>query len=152
MTSLVQGILHTRNVNLSRIASCDKIDDDSDATESSKYRRFQRFFSNFEMPVEDLSRLIRCKIPKPGDGYVLSMDRTNWKFGKKHINVLTVGINIGKVCIPLVWKVLPQSTKNGNSSTKHRKHVIKQVLEVLPAGEIQALLMDREFCGDEWLE
>jgi len=66
--------------------------------------------------------------------------------------VLTVGINVGSVCIPLVWKVLPQSTKNGNSNSRHRKNVIKQVLEILPANEIQALLMDREFCGDDWLE
>jgi len=152
MTSLVQGILYTRNVNLARIAASDKIDDGSEAAESSKYRRFQRFFSNFEMPLEDLSRLIRCKIPKPSEGYTLSMDRTNWKFGKKHINVLTVGINVGSVCIPLAWKVLPQSTKNGNSNTKHRQWLIKSVLQVLPAQEIRVLLMDREFCGDEWLK
>lgn len=152
MTSLVQGILHTRNVNLARIAASDKIDDGSEATESSKYRRFQRFFSDFEMPLEDLSRLIRRKIPKPPEGFTLSMDRTNWKFGKKHINVLTVGINVGSVCIPLVWKVLPQSTKNGNSNSRHRQWVIRRVLQVLPVQEIRVLLMDREFCGDEWLK
>jgi len=152
MTSLVQGILHTRNVNLARIAACDKLGDASEASESSKYRRFQRFFSHFEMPLEDLSRFIRLKIPKPVDGYILSMDRTNWKFGKKHINVLTVGINVGAVCIPLVWKVLPKTTKNGNSNTKHRKNVIRQALKVIPAHEIKGLLMDREFCGEEWLE
>ena len=68
-----------------------------------------RGFSDFDMPLEDLSRLIRYEITKTNDGYVLSMDRTNWKYGNKHKNVSTVGINVGSVCIPLVWKVLQQS-------------------------------------------
>ena len=152
MTALIQGILHTRNVSLARIAECEKVDHDSEALESSKYRRFQRFFSTFEMPLDDLSNLIRNKIPKPSDGYVLSMDRTNWKFGKRDINILTVGINVGSVCVPLVWKVLPKKTKNGNSAFRHRKKVMQDVLTVLDASEIKALLMDREFCGEEWLE
>ena len=152
MTSLIQGILHTRNINLARIAASEDLDDPSEATEPSKYRRFQRFFSDFEMPLEDISRLIRRKIPMPTEGYTLSIDRTNWQFGKKHINVLTIGINVGSVCVPLVWKVLPQSTKNGNSNSRHRLTLIKRLLKILPANEIYALLMDREFCGQEWLQ
>jgi len=152
MTSLIQGIMHTRNVNLSVIAACDELEDNSDAKESSKYRRFQRFFAHFDMPLDDVSRLIRNKLPVPDGGYILSMDRTNWKFGKKHINILTIGINVGNVCVPLIWKVLPQSTKNGNSSSKHRQWLISRMLDILPAKEICALLMDREFCGSEWLQ
>lgn len=152
MTTLVEGIIHTRNVNLARISLCDEIDNGNTATPESKYRRFQRFFSDFALPLEDVSNLIRKKIPMPAGGYVLSMDRTNWKFGKKHINILVIGINVGSVCVPLVWKVLPQSTKNGNSNSKHRTWLVKRLLEVLPASEINALLMDREFCGQEWLE
>lgn len=152
MTSLIQGILHTRNINLACIAACEELDGPSEATESSKYRRFQRFFSNFDMPLQDVSRLIRRKIPMPSEGYTLSMDRTNWQFGKKHINVLTIGINVGSVCVPLIWKVLPQSTKKGNSNSKHRIWLIKRLLNILPANEIHVLLMDREFCGQDWLE
>lgn len=152
MTTLVEGIIHTRNVNLARIAHADDLTNGNEASTESKYRRFQRFFSTFEMPLEDVSRLIRCKIPVPEGGYVLSMDRTNWKFGKKHINILVIGINVGSVCVPLVWKVLPQSTKNGNSNSKHRMWLIRRLLKVLPAEQIRVLLMDREFCGQEWLE
>ena len=64
------------------------------------------------------------------------MDRTNWQYGKKHINVLTIGINVCSVCVPLVWKVLPQSTKSGNSNTKHRKTIITKLLKVLPSEDI----------------
>ena len=152
MTSLIKGIIHTRTVSLTRIACEGPEVLDSSAKDISKYRRFQRFFTNFDMPIEDISKVIRSKIPMPQDGYLLSMDRTNWKFGKKHINILTLGINVGSVCVPLVWKVLPQSTKNGNSSTKHRQWVIRKMLEILPANEIHAILMDREFCGNDWLD
>jgi len=144
MTSLIQGILFTRNVNLAEIAASAEENDPSETMPMSKYRRFQRFFSEFLMPLEDVSRLIRFKIPIPKGGYVLSMDRTNWKFGRRHINILTIGINVGSVCVPLVWKVLPQISKNGNSHTRHRKSLIKTLLEVLPVDQIRVILMDRE--------
>jgi len=150
MTSLVQGLIATRSVNLALICSDD--DDADSSVESSKYRRFQRFFKDFEMPLQDVAKLIRAKIPRPEEGYTLSMDRTNWQFGSKHINILTVGINVGKVCVPIVWKVLPQGSKSGNSSGAHRREVIERLLEVLPASEIRVLLMDREFLGMRWLQ
>jgi hypothetical protein len=34
------------------------------------------------------------------------MDRTNWKFGKANINILTVGISWRGTAIPLVWMLL----------------------------------------------
>ena len=125
---------------------------DGDAKESSVYRKFQRFFEKFDMPISDVSKLILAKIPCPKSGYILCMDRTNWKLGKRHINILTVGILVGKICVPIVWMGLPQSTKNGNSSSSHRKKIINQLLEILPASSIHSLLMDREFLGDDWLE
>jgi len=65
INSLIQGILFTRNVNLARISASNEVDDESEATDESRYRRFQRFFSDFVMPLEDIARLIRFKIPKP---------------------------------------------------------------------------------------
>ncbi len=80
------------------------------------------------------------------------MDRTNWKFGKTHINVLTVGIVVGKFAIPITWVTLPQRTKRGNSPSKHRILIMKKVLEILGSQDIDFLAMDREFNGREWLE
>lgn len=92
------------------------------------------------------------KIPKPKNGYILSMDRTNWKFGKTHINILTVGIVVGKVAIPVIWMTLPQRTKRGNSHSKHRILIMKKVFKVLNINEIDFLAMDRELNGSEWLK
>ncbi len=65
------------------------------------------------------------------------MDRTNWKFGKTHINVLTVGIVVGKFAIPITWGTLPQRTKRGNSPSKHRILIMKKVLEILDSQDIE---------------
>jgi len=151
MTSLIQGLIATRSVNLAMM--CDEeVETEHKVLGTSKYRRFQRFFKDFDMPLKDVYALIKHKIPRPEGGYILSMDRTNWQFGKKHINILTIGINVGKVSVPLVWKALPQSTKKGNSNSKQRIALVREMLEVLPANEIHSLLMEREFHGTEWLE
>jgi len=80
------------------------------------------------------------------------MDRTNWKFGKRHINILTIGIVINKVAVPIAWKVLPQKTKRGNSNAKQRISLLKKVLKLMDITEIQVLTMDREFGGERWLK
>lgn len=103
------------------------------------------------MPHHDVGKLIMSKLTKPKKGWVLSMDRTNWKFGKTHINILTVGVVINKVAIPIVWKVLPQKTKRGNSNTSQRIEVMKDLLRLIDAKSIHVLLMDREFIGKQWL-
>jgi len=90
-------------------------------------------------------------IPKCPEGRVLAMDRTNWQFGKTHINILVVSVIVGKVGLPLAWRVLPKSTKEGNSRKFHRIALMEEILSILPAGEILALTMDREFVGKNWL-
>lgn len=147
MIALVQGIVKARCVNLTLISAAFE----GDAKNQSTYRRFQRFFKQFDLPLADVARAILSKIPKPADGHILCMDRTNWQLGKRHINILTVGILVGKVCVPIAWKVLPQSTKIGNSNFRHRIAVMESLLEVMDANDIRVLLMDREFLGEEWL-
>lgn len=33
----------------------------------------------------------------PAEGWVLAIDRTNWQFGKAHINILVVSVILGEV-------------------------------------------------------
>lgn len=80
------------------------------------------------------------------------MDRTNWKFGRKHINFLVLSIIVGKISIPLVWKVLPQKTKRGNSNTAQRIALMNRLLRIMPVADIDVLTMDREFVGEKWFK
>lgn len=145
---LLISILRYRTVNLVKLAA----EASGDIKEGSLYRRFQNFFLKFDMPIDDIGRLVLVKLSKPVDGWVLSMDRTNWKFGRTHINILVIGVVTQKVAIPICWSVLPQSTKRGNSNTKQRKTLMKRLLKMLPTEDIKVLTMDREFIGKEWLQ
>jgi hypothetical protein len=145
---LIASLLRHRTVNLTFLAT----ENLTGACNDSCYRRFQRFFRECALNSGLVGRLILAKVPRPDGGWVLSMDRTNWKYGKRHINILTIGIVINKVAIPIAWKVLPQSTKRGNSNAQQRIALFKRVLEIMPAEEISVLTMDREFGSKDWLK
>ena len=59
---------------------------------------------------------------------LLCMDRTNWKYGKRHINFLVVSLYVNGVGYPIAWRLLPKRTKRGNSGTSHRIAIMKKVL------------------------
>lgn len=145
---LIVSILHNRTVNLVKLSA----EAPSDIKAESLYRRFQNFFLRFAMPLDDIGRLALSKLTKPKGGWVLSMDRTNWKYGRTHINILVVGVVVNKVAMPICWRVLPIATKRGNSRTKHRTELISRLLKLVPAKDIRVLTMDREFIGRKWLE
>jgi len=148
LSCLIIGVIRTRDVNLVKLCSYQT----SNATDESQYRKLQRFFKLWQFEWKESARLTLSKVKKPALGYTLAMDRTNWKFGKTHINILTLGIVIGKVSMPLVWITLPQTTKRGNSNTKQRISLMNKALKVLPAKDIHALTLDREFNGCQWLK
>jgi hypothetical protein len=76
------------------------------------------------------------------------MDRTNWKWGKKNINVLVLGIAYKGAAFPLLWISL---AKRGNSNTAERIALIARFLRIFSIDRIQCLLADREFIGKRWL-
>jgi len=58
MTSLIQGLIATRSVNLAMM--CDEeVETKHKVLGTSKYRRFQRFFKDFDMPLKDVYALIK---------------------------------------------------------------------------------------------
>lgn len=121
------------------------------AKAESVYRRFQRFFAGCVLPARTIGALILALSPKPSNGWVLAMDRTNWQFGKSHINILVVTVILNGVGLPIAWRMLPKKTKRGNSNRFHRVRLMQDVLAILPVADIRALTMDREFVGGKWL-
>jgi len=78
----------------------------------------------------------------------LALDRTNWKFGRCHINILMLGIVHEKVCIPLFWVLLG---KAGNSNARERTDLMSKLNETFPDQSIASLSGDREFIGERWM-
>jgi len=114
---------------------------------ASKYKRIQRFFRfcpiNYDMVAHFIVKLLDVTI----NGWVLTMDRTNWKFGATNINILTVAIAYKGVAFPIAWMLLP---KRGNSNTRERIKIIDRVIDMFGAANIGCLTGDREFIGKQW--
>jgi hypothetical protein len=148
LSLLVTAVIRHRTVNLTILATTD---DGKNVSNETRYRRFQDFFLNFRLCLPSVARVILARVPKPPGGYLLAMDRTNWQFGRHYLNFLVIAIVVGKVSIPVVWRILPPKTKSGNSNTGQRIALTKELLALIPAKDIRVLAMDREFGGKQWL-
>jgi hypothetical protein len=112
----------------------------------SNLRRVQRFFAEFAFDPLVFTKLIYNLLPDEPP-YMLSMDRTNWKFGKTDINILMLSVCYKGVSIPLIWKLLP---KRGNSNAKERNAVLNTYIQFFGSENIKAFMADREFIGEDW--
>lgn len=113
---LVLAIIGQRTVSLVWLAQHPH----TAAKAGSVYRRFRRFFASCVLPARRVGALVLALAPKPADGWVFAMDRTNWQFGRTHIKILVVSAILNGVGLPIAWRVLPKSTKRGNSRRGHR--------------------------------
>lgn len=145
LVNLVIGLFIVRTVNLSDLATVLF----SKAKLESSYKRIQRFFT-WIISVEEanyfLTHFVISVLDLKNKMNDLVLDRTDWKFGKKHINILTLGVNIKGVAIPLLWISLGRA---GNSKTADRISLLSKILNEI---KIKSLTADREFIGEEWFK
>lgn len=113
----------------------------------SHYKRIQRFLRQYPLDFGLFAKVI-VNIMPVGDRWVLCIDRTNWKFGKKNINLMVLGIAYKGVCIPLLWSFLD---KAGNSNMWERMHLLNRFFKLFSLDNIEYVTADREFIGRDWL-
>jgi len=140
----IVALCKVKTINYDRLAS----GFDTKANKNSSYRRIQRFMKEFEFPMKIVSSLIFNLLPSKSN-LILVLDRTNWKFGTKNINILMLGVSYKNVAFPLMFKMLD---KRGNSDTQERINLIKLYIELFGKESIDCILADREFVGEKWLE
>lgn len=96
------ALLKLRSINLTELASAFP----SEARKESRYRRIQRFicehFLNFDVVALFIMQLF-CFLETD---YTLTLDRTNWKWGEKNINILMLAVVYKGVAIPVYWVLL----------------------------------------------
>lgn len=141
-TNILIGLFLTRTVNLTSIA----VAFEGETKRLSRYRRIQRFFSGFKIDYEVISRFIFLLFGFQSNLY-LSMDRTNWKWGKSNINILMLAIVWKGTAIPIIWRLL---NKEGNSNTTQRIEIIQTFIKYFGKTCIAGLIADREFKGGAW--
>ena len=144
IVGLVVSIIKLERVNLKKIA---KVLNPKSSKEVN-YRRLSRFFQYFRFDKITMAKLMSSFLPK--GKFILSMDRTNWKFGKVHINILMLSVAYKGMAIPIVWYLLKKKSKQGNSGYRDRIRVMKKFIDVFGVDKIEILVADREFVGEVW--
>ena len=118
------------------------------ASQESNLRRIQLFFAGFIIDNHLIANIVFSLLPQKPP-YKLSLDRTNWKFGKTDINILMLSICYKGVALPILWTLLP---KRGNSNSDERKQLLNQYIELFGTASIDSFMADREFIGGNWFD
>ena len=140
---LIVGLLNARTVNLSHLASqCP-----GTAQLDSSYRRLQRVFQYVTL-AGDWSALVVVKLLRLKGPWILCLDRTNWKVGRRDVNILMLAIATRRLRIPLMWTNLDRP---GTSNQAERIALMRRYLALFGSGSIAWLLADREFVGARWM-
>jgi hypothetical protein len=142
-TGMLLALIKVRTVNLTELACGFS----GKALQDSRYKRIKRFFCEFNIDFSTVSSWVIFFFGLSDNPLYLSMDRTNWMWGKRHINVLMLSIVYRGMAIPLLWTLLD---KKGCSNTQERIALMQRFIEYFGKGRIAMLLADREFFGGDW--
>lgn len=140
---MLLALLNARQMNLALLA----VHIDSDTDIASRYRRMQRFFSQVFFNYNDIAHVLMGMFAFSGQQYYLTLDRTNWKWGKSNLNILTLAVVYQGAAIPVYWMVL---NKRGNSNQRERIALLQRFISQFGCNNILGVLADREFIGGQW--
>jgi hypothetical protein len=143
LAKFILALFKVKTVNLAQVATAFP----GRAKMESHYKRLQRFFRGFSLDYAVIAKLVTSLLPIRREAWVLTLDRTNWKFGQVNINLLILGIAYKGIAFPVLWSFLP---KPGNSNTAERIELLERFLRLFGLPKIAYLVADREFVGKAW--
>ena len=146
IVGLIVTIIRMGRVNLKKVAT--KINPQQ--SKEVNYRRLNRFFQYFRFEKKVMAILMSSFLDK--GKWILTMDRTNWKFGRVHINILMLAVAHKGIAIPIIWYLLPKERKQGNSNYRDRIRIMKRFIDIFGVDKIEVLVADREFIGEVWFK
>lgn len=139
------GLLICRSVNFQEIAVSMP---SSETMISSRYRRIQRFFSQFSLDYEIIALWLFRLFFSEDDSVYIAIDRTNWFFGKSKINIFMLSVCYEGIAIPIYWKLL---NKAGNSTGKEQITLLERFVKTFGTHQIAGVLADREFPNEQFI-
>jgi hypothetical protein len=142
---MLLSVIAVRTVNLSEMA----VGFGSKVQIASRYRRLQRFFAAYDLDMEEIACFIFSLFFINDKKLYLTIDRTNWRWGKGKINILTLGVAYEGLSIPLFWKLL---NKSGNAKSKEHVEILEKFIKTFGKRRIAGVLADREFASGEFFE
>ena len=146
LSQLIMALCRCQIVTLSNLGSFF----DTDSKLNSNVRRLQRFLSSDCLCKDLVAKYLFSQLSKDDqETYQLSIDRTNWKFGRLNINILMLGVVREGTAFPILFTIL---NKRGNSNSKERIDLINRFIRLFGRERIDAVLADREFVGQRWIQ
>ena len=142
-SGLLIALINTKTVNLTELS----IAFPSQVKQESRYRRIQRFINDYSIDFDKVAWFIMRLFDFINNDYYLVLDRTNWKWGEKNINILVLAIAYRGIAIPIYWLLL---NKRGNSNYRERIALLNRFIKQFSQHRILGILADREFIGTEW--
>lgn len=140
LAGIVLGLLAVRTVNLREIALAFS----SKSSYNARYKRIKGFFRSIRFDYTVLAKWLFYLFHQPDKPSYLTIDRTNWFWGKLKINVMTLAIAYEGIAIPLFWCLLP---KAGNATASEHWRLIERFIKVFGKSCIAGILGDREFAS-----
>jgi hypothetical protein len=137
VAAFLTALIRLSTVNLAHLALA------LSAKPASNYRRIQRFFAEAKLPQQATAALVLHLVPI-SDRFVISIDRTEWHFGKTPINILMASLVYQGTAFPLVWIMLG---KAGSTSGAEQRGLLRKLFLVVEPERLRVVLADREFIG-----
>ncbi len=103
ISHFIKALCIVRTVSFEKLANTF----DTQAKPESSLRRIQRFIASFDFNPDFIAILIFNLLPQKQD-LMLTIDRTNWKFGSFDINIFMLGVAYQGVAFPLLFSMLPK--------------------------------------------
>jgi len=139
LSAIIIGLFKVRTVNLQELATAFP----SAATISSRYRRLQRFFALFKFDYTKIAQWsFQLFFATNNKKVYLTIDRTNWFWGKSKINIFMLAAAHEGIAIPLFWNLLG---KAGSSNGKEQIALLDSFVQTFGKERIAGVLADREF-------
>lgn len=139
----VIALIQTRNVQLQELAL---VLNDEVAPESNEHR-LQMFFKEADLQEDNI--VFFLSIFMLFGKVDICLDRTEWDFGKKQVNMLVFTGSCRGISFPLYVEMLDNNS--GNSSALDRINLLKKVITLLGKRNINSITGDREFVGKVWI-
>lgn len=147
LSLMILAIIESKTVKLSELA----IVAHSAVQNDSIFKRLQRFLKAELLTSEIVAKLLlHIMGVRNSQKLTLIFDRTNWKFGKCHINILFLCAVHRGIGIPICAMIL-KDKKNGCSSFFDRIELLGKFIKIFSKDRIECVLGDREFVGKCWI-
>ena len=120
-----------------------------DAKIASNQNRIEDFFREVDINPQAVAGLMLALLPKKVK-LRLTIDRTEWDFGKCQVNILMVLVGYGDLQLPLYWELL--DNKSGNSNSQDRIDLLEKCFATVDTKRIGLVIGDRGFVGQKWIK